>query len=176
MDETKKLVNNLEISVFVNFLKTGELGPIKLGLKVEEVLTILGKPKNSYRPFKGTEQDHLLNFQYNNLMMTFYDDALNIYIIQFQNGLKAVRGGLPPQLNVNWFLRVKKMTFDEFIDLVKARNLNSYKLITDEKEGQLVKFPRSGVEVNFDLGIRNGIYQIDCSKIGPDNRQFEELI
>jgi hypothetical protein len=146
---------------FVNLLKTGELGPLKLGLKVDDVYAVLGKPKDSYRPFEGSDQDHLLNLLYNNLMITFYDDELYLYIVQFQNGLKPVRGKLPPQLCVNWFSKVKAMTFEEFMDLVKASHLLCKRLVTDEVEDQHIKFLDSSVEVNFDLGIRNGIYQFE---------------
>jgi len=176
MEGSKASDYGTEISSFIDFLKTGELGQLSLRLSVEEVYNLLGKPSHSHRPFEGTDQDHLLNLRYKNLTVTFYDEHLAIYIIQFQNGFKPVRGELPNQLNARWFSKVKKMTFDEFIELIKTNGIRCEKLVTDDSEGHLIRFPESGVEVSFDLGIRNGIYQIDCSKTGPENRHFEEIL
>jgi hypothetical protein len=175
MSSSRTTNQDSQISSFRDFLKTGELGPLNLRLTTEQVYSILGEPKDTYRPFADTDQDHLLNLQYNNLMITFDDEQLFIYIIQFQNGFKQVRGGLPPQLKVNWFSRVKMMYFEDFLSFIKESKLHYQKLITEDDKDQHFRFPDSGVEVNFNLHIRNGIYQIDCARSEPGKRNFMDI-
>jgi hypothetical protein len=163
------------ISSFRDFLKTGELGPLNLRLTVDQVYSILGEPKDTYRPFAGTDQDHLLNLLYSNLMITFDDEKIFIYIIQFQNGFKSVKGGLPQQLKVNWFSMVKRMNFEDFLNFIKESKIHYQKLVTEDDKDQHFRFPDSGIEINFNLHIRNGIYQIDCTRSEPGKRKFMDF-
>lgn len=169
-----------QLTSFVKFLQTGELGPLNFDLSVNEVYNLLGTPERTERPGEGTERDHFLNLSYKNLVLSFFHDQLVVYIIQYRNVRKVATGGLPPQLQVPWFYTVRKMTFTDFVDLVKSHHIRAQRLVGQVNErgesilfqndgGELIRFPNSGVEVFFDLNISNTIYQINCGNVEPHN-------
>jgi hypothetical protein len=176
MGANKRIDRENKLSSFSKFLVTGELGPLNLNLTLDDVRDLLGKPKNTYRPFEGTKDDHLINLFYENLVITFSDDELAIYIIQFRNSFKTTKGGLPNQLEVDWFHLAKKMTFDDFIRFVKEQNIRCQKMVTEDEADKLIRFQGSPVEVNFNLDICDCIYQINCSNYGSRNWVFEEIV
>lgn len=179
MKDSKASKINSKLSPFIDFLKTGELGPLNLSLSVEEVYERLGKPNLTYRPFEGTDHDHILTLFYKNLYITFYDHELDHFTIQFY-GIHTARGGFPPQLNMNWFYTVKKWTFEDFLEFVKANKLLCQLLKSefDEPEFKELRFPDSGVVVWFNLYRFDSIYEIHRYQernANPD-RQFEVII
>ncbi len=170
---------NSKLSPFIDFLKTGELGPLNLCLSLDDVYERLGQPNFSNRPHEGTDRDHILVLFYKNLYIAFYEQELDHFTIQFY-GLHTARGGFPPQLNINWFYTVRKWTYEDFLEFVRANKLHCQLLKSefDEPEFKELRFPEGHVVVWFNLYRFNCIYEIQRSseQSAARDRQFEEIL
>jgi hypothetical protein len=156
----------------IRFLTTGELGPLKFDITVEQLEQLWGPPDEMGELWvdpSGTSTSQ--NVFYGDLSLTFYNQKLSLFIV----GFRRARLRLPTPLRIGWYRRIYGMTIDSFVNFLKNRSFRcQYVVEEDDPQPSVVCLNQSGMDILFDPRRQYRIQQITVSNSGPGNRRFRE--
>jgi hypothetical protein len=151
-----------------DFVLNGNLGPVKIGMTRDEVVSLLGEPDNDYMNDNG-----LGFFSYSGYEF-FYDKKKNDRTYGIQNDNLAISPNLKTKRVYNtseicfsndyftidiWFLKKGRyLTYKQVVQILKEEKID-YEII--EKHGVPIFKFASGVEMDFDDNSGVFIYEED---------------
>ncbi|MDH5508004.1 MAG: hypothetical protein OEZ02_12355 [Anaerolineae bacterium] len=143
---------------FIDFIKTGRLGPLDFQVSKTSLIDILGRPKSIYDSYRGEkDKPEILTYHYKNLEIIFYDSE-PLYI---SVGFDSRKAGLPKELQISWHKSAKKLFLGDFVNILKTENITCERLHQPALIGEnaVLWLPQGRIDVRFlietDLRIWN---------------------
>lgn len=166
-------------TMLIDFLRTGKLGELALGINLDSIIEYLGIPAD-YES-KVAIYDRLAKLQSTSLLMIGFNyGALDLGIHPIEHTLLYIKirfddrteKVVPEPVNLGWMDFLDDMNLDEFKAILKDQNL-SYSTEFLAHEGLLLRIQDSCVGISFDLentkliiqGISKQVWTSNCSQL-----------
>jgi hypothetical protein len=140
-------------TTLADFLRTGQLGPVELGISAKGVADHFGLPDDiddlsDLNEDMGNLEDHPYGtmVNYGALHLAFIDGELWYFIVDVNDGA----GDLPDALNVTWLDDLRAMDRAAFAAALAEHRLVAHVVSADASNLRLV-LPAAAVLVLFDL-------------------------
>ena len=128
------------------FLRTGELGPVRMGMSRDDVLRVLGEPER----LGGTSKNHpqALIWKYGDVELHF-DPGTDLIALVYADGFDLPHGALGLALEPGWLRG--GLPLDTALARLAEAELSSAMRVPDYDPGHAVLELESGVLLGFNV-------------------------
>jgi hypothetical protein len=158
-------MNTAEFTI-VEFLKTGSLKQLNLGMNLNAVVEYLGIPdgyaaenlnKAQLKVVKQNGLPDMTGLGYGCLELIFEREQDTLISIAVELD-KSIPRNIPSSLGSDWLSFIDGMTSSEFVELLQKHEIDWYWESSPSAEALYLRIKPSCVEASFDL--EDGAYQI----------------